>query len=347
MDKVALVYHPKYLEHDTGSHPESADRLRRTVALIESSGLKRRLTYVDPRPASEDEITRVHAPAHVRRVRDLAAQGGGWIDADTVVSRGSYDAAVLAAGGAISAVGAVIEGQARHALALVRPPGHHATASQAMGFCLFNNIAIAARHLLASKHAERVLIVDFDVHHGNGTQDAFYNDGRVLYFSTHQMPLYPGSGDIDQTGNGSGKGMIANVPLPPGCGDDEYRRVYSEILAPLARRFRPQFVLVSAGYDAHWADPIASERMTVTGYAALARALQALANELCDGRLVFALEGGYHLEALSHSIKATLQVLLGDSQIDDPLGGPNVTGRGADLTGLIAEVRRVHGLPPA
>ena len=342
---VGLVYHLKYLEHDTGSHPESADRLKHTMALLESSGLKKRLTPLEARPATHEELSLVHTREHISHIQSLAVGGGGWADSDTVVSPGSYEAALLAAGGAIAAVEAVMRGRVRHAFAMVRPPGHHATPAQAMGFCLFNNIAIAARHLLANKLCQRVLIADFDVHHGNGTEETFDSDGHVLYFSSHQSPLYPGSGRVDETGKGPGKGLIVNVPLPPGCGDKEYLRVYGEILDPVARQFRPEFMLISAGYDAHWADPIASERMTVSGYAELTRLLKGLADELCQGRLVFALEGGYHLQALAASIKATLEVLLGSNQTSDPLGDPpDGDHRSKNIDALLARVKRLHGL---
>jgi len=343
-DTVGLVYHPKYLEHETGSHPETADRLRRAMSLIEASGLKDRLTVITPRAATHDELARVHTMDHIKGIQALAARGGGRVDSDTVVSPASYDAAVLAAGGVITAAVEVWQARSKHAFALVRPPGHHATPSRAMGFCLFNNVAVAAHYLLANGLCQRVAIADFDVHHGNGTQDAFFADGRVLYFSSHQMPLYPGSGHVREDGSGKGKGLIANAPLPPGCGDDEYLMVYRELFAPLARRFKPDFILVSAGYDAHWSDPIASEQMTVSGYAQLARMLRDLSDELCHGRLVFALEGGYSLKALAASIKATLEVLLGDEKIEDPLGKPRGGGHKVDLSGLTGEVKRVHGI---
>lgn len=341
---VGLIYHTLCLEHDTGSHPESADRMRQTVSLLESSGVQDRLVMVTPQPATIEQITRVHKARQVGHVRALAERGGGMADPDTVVSPGSYMAAMLAAGGVLGAAQEVWEGRLRHAFALVRPPGHHATPSQAMGFCLFNNVAITARHLLATTQCRRILIADFDVHHGNGTQDAFYSDGSVLYFSTHQMPLYPGSGRISETGEGPGRGLTANVPLPPGCGDEEYLRVYRDVLTPLARKFRPDIILVSAGYDSHWADPIASERMTVSGYAKLTRLLKDLADGLCQGRIVFALEGGYNLLALSYSVKATLQVMLGEDAIDDPVGEPKTYGRRPDIEGVIVETKRIHGI---
>ncbi len=342
--KVGLLYHPIYLEHDTGQHVENAQRLRETLRLLEDCGLREQLVALTPEPASIDDLLTVHTRSHISRVERTAAAGGGWLDADTVLSPRSYEAALCAAGGAIKATEAVLTGSINSAFALVRPPGHHATRDTAMGFCLFNNIAIAARRALSKDGVERLLIVDFDVHHGNGTQESFYDDPRVLYFSTHQSPLYPGTGRIEETGTGQGLGANVNVPLPPWSGDDEYLRAFEEILIPLAHRFQPQLILVSAGYDGHWADYISSHQMTIAGYARLVAILKRLAADLCQQRLVFTLEGGYHLQALPYSIKATLDVLLGNSSIDDPLGPPAGTSRRADISLLIKQVKAIHGL---
>jgi acetoin utilization deacetylase AcuC-like enzyme len=342
---VGLAYHPKCLDHDTGLHPESADRLRHTMALIESSGLIHRLTLLNSRQATLEELSLVHTPEHIAAIRNIAARGGGRADSDTIISPGSYEAALFAAGATLEAVDAVIRGDVRHSFALVRPPGHHARPQLAMGFCLFNNIAIAARHLLNVGHCKKVLIVDFDVHHGNGTQEVFESDGRVLYFSTHQSPLFPGTGHVEDVGSGPGRGLIVNVPLPPGRGDDEFLKAYSDILVPLARRFQPEFMLVSAGYDAHWADSIASEQMTVSGFASLTRLLKDLADELCEGRMALTLEGGYDLRALAESIKATFEVMLGNSDILDPLGAPPRNfSRRYSVESLLAQAKQLHGL---
>jgi acetoin utilization deacetylase AcuC-like enzyme len=230
------------------------------------------------------------------------------------------------------------------AFALIRPPGHHATPWQAMGFCLFNNIAIAAKHALANLGIERLLILDFDVHHGNGTQEAFYSDPSVLYFSTHQYPFYPGTGAIEETGSGEGEGTTVNMPLPGWCGDEEYLRTFEQVLAPVARRFQPQLILVSAGYDAHWMDNISSMQVSISGYVQMAGIIKGLAAELCGGRLVFALEGGYNLPALAASIRATLDVLLGNPGGADPLGQPpgRVTPPGFDT--ILRAVKERHGL---
>jgi len=342
--KVGLVYHPVYLQHDTGQHVENAQRLVETMRLLEQSGLRERLVMLTPEPASIEDLLTNHASSHISRVERTAAAGGGWLDADTVLSERSYEVALYAAGGLIKATEAVLNGTVGSAFALVRPPGHHATRNAAMGFCLFNNIAIAARKALSRPDIERVLIADFDVHHGNGTQESFYDDGRVLYFSTHQSPLYPGTGRVEETGTGSGQGTNVNVPLSPSSGDDEYLRVHEQILLPLAQRFHPQLILVSAGYDAHWADYISSQQMTITGFGRLVSLLKQLSIDLCQQRLVFALEGGYHLQALPYSIKATLDVLLGNESFDDPLGQPPKGRGGTDVDLLIKQVKSIHGL---
>ncbi len=342
---VGLVYDPVYLGHDTGDHPENGRRLERVVGLLSSSHLRPELVSVAPGPASLEDLLRVHSPAHVAMVDRSSSGGGGWLDGDTVTSPGSYEAAIYAAGGVGRAVAAVINGDVESAFALVRPPGHHATRTSAMGFCLFNNVAIAARVALQKHGLERVLIVDFDVHHGNGTQDIFYSDGQVMYISTHQYPLYPGTGRVEETGVAAGLGGTVNIPLPPGSGDREYLLAFEEIVAPAARRFEPQMVLVSAGYDAHWADNISSMQVTVEGYARMSAMLRRLARELCQGRIVFALEGGYHLEALAHSVKAGIEVLLDrPAGLDDPLGAAPHRGGQVDVGPLLQRVKTTHGL---
>ena len=342
--RVGLVYHPIYLQHDTGQHVENAQRLYETMKLLEDCGLKEQLSMLTPEPASIDDLLTNHEQSYITRVERKAAAGGGWLDADTVLSPRSYEAALYAAGGAIKATEAVLTGAVDAAFALVRPPGHHATRDEAMGFCLFNNVAIAARRALSRQGIDRILIADFDVHHGNGTQESFYDDPRILYFSTHQSPLYPGTGRVEETGTGQGQGTNVNVPLPPSAGDNEYVSVFEELLVPLAHRFQPQIILVSAGYDVHWADYISSQQMTITGFASLVAILKQLATDLCQQRLAFALEGGYHLQALPYSIKATLDVLLGNSGTDDPLGPPARGRGGTDVSLLIKQVKAVHGL---
>ena len=343
--KVGYVYDPIYLKHDTGQHVENAKRLEAIISHLEQTKLKQQLTPINPRPASINEISLVHDKEYISRIRDVAQKGGGWLDPDTVISPDSYEAAIYAAGGVITAAEAVMDGEVGSAFALVRPPGHHATSQRAMGFCLFNNIAIATKYALDKYKLERILITDFDVHHGNGTQEAFYDDPQVLYISTHEFPFYPGTGSLEETGSGAAKGTTINIPLPAGCGDAEYLQVFEQIITPAARRFNPQLIMVSAGYDLHWADNLALMQVSTTGFAEMAKIIKGLADELCNGRLVFTLEGGYQLKALSYSVKATFDVLLGSSQIEDPLGQPPHGYKTPDITPLIKAIAEIHHLP--
>ncbi|MCX6011547.1 MAG: histone deacetylase [Chloroflexi bacterium] len=340
---AGYVYHPIYLEHDTGEHVESAARLEAIISYLEKTGLKSKLTLIEPRPATVDEIALVHQRQYIKEIEEKAASGGGWLDPDTVMSADSYEVARYAAGGVIRAVEAVMGGEVSSAFALVRPPGHHATSGQAMGFCLFNNIAIAARYALEKYSLERILIIDFDVHHGNGTQEAFYDNPRVMYISTHQYPFYPGTGSLDETGTGAAQGTTINIPLPAGCGDGEYLAVFEQVIVPAARRFKPQFILVSTGYDGHWADPLAMMQVSVSGFARMVGIIKGLADKLCGGRLALTLEGGYHLEALAASVKATFDVLLGNAT-DDPLGAPPRRFEPPNINSLVAGVKQIHKL---
>jgi acetoin utilization deacetylase AcuC-like enzyme len=260
------------------------------------------------------------------------------------MSADSYEAALYAAGGVIRATEAVMDGEVSSAFALVRPPGHHAIRERAMGFCLFNNLAIAAKYALARYELERVLIVDFDVHHGNGTQSTFYDNPQVLYISTHEYPFYPGTGSIEETGGETAEGATINIPLPSGSGDAEYLKAFEQIIAPAAMRFKPQLILVSAGYDAHWADKLALMQVSVTGFAQMVKIIKRLGDELCDGRLVLTLEGGYDLTALATSVKATLNVLLGNTAIEDPLGQSPHRFEVPGIAHLIGEIKGIHNL---
>lgn len=342
--KVGYVYDPIYLQHDTGQHPENARRLEAISTHLEQTRLKQRLTLIPPRAASVEEIALVHQKQYISYVQNTAQQGGGWLDSDTVVSPDSYRAALYAAGGAIKATEAVMNREVDSAFALVRPPGHHATSEQAMGFCLFNNVAIATKYAMANYNLDRVAIIDFDVHHGNGTQDAFYSNPQVLYVSTHLYPFYPGSGSIEETGDGAAKGTKINIPLPAGCGDDEYSEVFEQIIVPSVRRFKPSLIFVSAGYDAHWADSIALMQVSTTGFARMVTFIKGLAKELCDGRLVFTLEGGYHLQALASSVKATFDVLLGNTNIEDPLDPSPRRVAAPNIASLIKSIKEIHNL---
>ena len=339
---TAYVYDPIYLEHDLPSHPESARRLRHILRTLEHEGLLGRLGSLDPRPATAEELQRVHTVAHIERVQRVAEAGGGYLDPDTYVAPRSFDAALMAAGGLVRAVEAVLAGEVANAFALVRPPGHHATATQAMGFCLFNNVAVAARAALAAGQVERVFIADFDVHHGNGTQDTFAADPAVFYCSTHQYPHYPGTGHWREMGTGEGKGTVLNVPLPAGVGDAGYAQVLAELVWPLAERFRPDLILVSAGYDAHWCDPLAQMNLSLAGYAGLGRELVHMADQLCEGRIVFTLEGGYELDVLAYGVLNAFRAMTGEDTVVDPIGPSPRPERPVDA--LIARLKQVHGL---
>ncbi len=342
--KAGFVYDPIYLKHDTGQHVEIARRLEAIISHLEQTGLKQQLTAIKPRPATIAELSLVHHEQYISLVRETAQRGGGWLDMDTVMSPDSYDAALYAAGGVIKATEAVMNGEVNSAFALVRPPGHHATPRRAMGFCLFNNVAIAAKYALSKFGLEHILIIDFDVHHGNGTQEVFYDNPQVLYTSTHQYPHYPGTGSIDETGSGTAKGTTVNIPLPSGCGDAEYQQVFQQIIVPVAKRFNPQLILVSAGYDTHWADELALMQISVTGFAQMVKIIKELADELCSGRLVFSLEGGYNITALAASVKATFEVLLGNTNIEDPLGQTRYRWTVPNIDPLIKAIKETHNL---
>jgi acetoin utilization deacetylase AcuC-like enzyme len=313
--RTGFVYHPAYLDHDMGpGHPESPQRLRAIMGRLESTGLLTSLVRIEPAPVQEDAITEwittIHAKAYVQGLRMRAPREGRVsLDPDTSISPGSLKAAFLAVGGVLAAADAIMEGRVTNAFCAVRPPGHHAEADHAMGFCLFNNVAVAARYLQRRHGLERIAIVDWDVHHGNGTQHAFYEDPSVFYFSTHQYPYYPGTGRADERGSGKGEGFTLNVPLPPGTGDVEYLEVFNKILRPALAGFRPEAVIISAGFDAHRDDPLAGMALTAEGYIALTRVVKGIAAEFSQGRVLSCLEGGYNLEALAASVEGHLRAL--------------------------------------
>jgi acetoin utilization deacetylase AcuC-like enzyme len=342
----AIVYHPLYLEHYQPGHPESPQRLHAILSALEASPIKPRLTPLEPKPISLERLQRVHAPDYVARIRQLAETGGdAWHGGETYVVSRSYDAARLAAGGLVTLVEAVVRGEVSNGFALVRPPGHHASADEGEGFCLFNNVAVAARTARAELGVARVLIVDWDLHHGQGTQYITYDDPTILYFSTHQYGnIYPGTGHWSEISAGPARGTNVNVPLSPGIGDAGYERIFDELLIPLARRFRPELILVSAGYDTHWLDPLGSMAVTIAGYGMMTRKLAALANELCGGRLAVSLEGGYSLDALGYGALATFEALLGDLPTGDPLGPPRRREAQLDPR-YLEQLRTLHGLP--
>jgi acetoin utilization deacetylase AcuC-like enzyme len=312
MGKTGLVYHSAYLEHDMGAgHPESPNRLLAIMQQLERSGTAERVMRIEPRKAEDEWVTQIHNPSYVATLnKHQPTSGRVALDPDTSMSPGSLHAAYLAAGGTLAAADAIMRGDVEHAFCAVRPPGHHAETGKAMGFCLFNNVAIAARYVQKKHGLSRVLIVDWDVHHGNGTQHSFQADASILFFSTHQYPHYPGTGRATERGTGAGEGFTINVPMEAGDGDDEYHAVFTNVLLPAAEAFKPEFVIVSAGFDAHRDDPLANMRLTEEGYADLTGLVAGIAKRHAGGRLLSSLEGGYDLTALAASVDAHLQALL-------------------------------------
>ena len=303
--------HPSSLEHDTGSHPESPRRIRAIEAALESAGWPG-LERIEAPPADREQLERAHGAAHVDAIEALCARGGGMLDMDTIASARSFEAARHAAGGACDAVRRLLASEADFAFCAMRPPGHHAERDRAMGFCLFNNVAVAAEEALA-RGAERVLLLDWDVHHGNGTEEIFKASDRVLFASIHQSPLYPGTGPAEYEGEGAGEGYTVNLPVPPGSGPDEFLALVQHVVAPIARSYRPGLLAVSAGYDAHHADPLASCLLAEDDYGEMAASVRALGSELGAPVLV-CLEGGYETTALAASVVATVEALGGDRE---------------------------------
>ncbi len=309
--------------HTKYHHPESHERTTALRQALDGSGLLPDLRHLVPSPASVAQLRRVHTTDLIDFVRQVSSRGGGLLDhGDTYATAQSYDLALLAAGGCCAAVDEIMTGAAHNGFALIRPPGHHAETDRASGFCLFNNVAAAARQAQVAHGAARVAIVDYDVHHGNGTQDIFYEDDSVLFISVHLYApyFYPGIGGMHEIGVGPGKGYTLNVPFPPYVGDHGYRRAFDELIGPRLRHFRPDMLLVSAGFDAHWQDPLAMAGLSLTGYSQITRKLLAYADELCGGRILFVLEGGYQLEVLTNGVLNVLYALLGRDIIYDPFG---------------------------
>lgn len=334
---LLVVTHDRFVDHDTGHwHPERPARLRAVLDGIDQADLGEAIVPASPDPASPELLARVHDPALIVHLEHLAQRGGGPVDADTMVSAASYEAAVLAAGSGPTAVAALDAGEADAAFCVVRPPGHHATGRTAMGFCLLNNVAVTAR-LLADR-GERVVIVDFDAHHGNGTQDVFYDDANVLFVSIHEHPLYPGTGDLAEIGDADGVGTTINVPLPSGATGDVELRAIDEIVNPAVERFGPTWLLISAGFDAHRADPLTGLRLTAGDFADIVARILPYAP---SGRRLLFLEGGYDLEALRDSTAATLATVLGHEHRPERAssGGP-----GIDVIERVLRFRHEAGL---
>jgi acetoin utilization deacetylase AcuC-like enzyme len=306
------VAHPSSLEHETGSHPENAGRVRAIEAALADAGWPG-LVAVEAPAASRQALRRVHSDEHVESIERFCSEGGGLVDADTIASERSFDAALHAAGGAVDAVERLLGGEDRFAFCGLRPPGHHAERARAMGFCLFNNVAVAAAHAIAECGADRVLVLDWDVHHGNGTEAIFAASDSVLYASIHQEPLYPGTGPAGYSGEDGGEGYTVNLPVPPGAGSDVFLSLVQNVVAPIARAYEPGLIAISAGYDAHRDDPLAECTVDTEGYGELASTVGALASEL-EVPLLVCLEGGYNREALSASVLATVDALANERE---------------------------------
>ena len=335
----------RFTEHDFPPHPENARRIEAVWEKLDHLRLDSQLLHLETRSASDEQILAVHSRDHLRRLIDVSAQVRRVrLERDTYALPISLEIARLAAGATISAVDAVMSGQAANALAIVRPPGHHATPDQQMGFCLFNNVAIAARHAQRVHPAQRVLIIDYDVHHGNGTQDIFYGDDSTLFISIHQSPHYPGTGPLMETGAGAGEGYTINVPVPGGHGDDAYRLIFEGVVAAAAERFAPKLMLISVGMDAHWADPLGDIRLSLGGYDWLTNSCLELARRHCDGKIVFVMEGGYDLAALASGWGNIARRLLNLDGLDDPYGAADSALPGRDIMPLLERLRALHGL---
>ena len=318
LSKTGIVKDYTYLEHDPGSfHPETPRRLQAIYEMLESLDMKGNYVAIKPRSASHGEIAMNHGDSYIDLVSGTAGKRHYSLDPDTQTSARSYEAALLAAGGVCNAIDSVMEGKVDNAFALVRPPGHHAEYGSGAGFCIFNNIAIGARHAIKKHGMKRILIVDWDLHHGNGTQHSFYNDRRVLYFSTHQSPFYPGTGGVSETGRDEGLGYTINVPLRSGPGDAEFVKIYRRILEPVAKRYEPELILLSAGFDIHKRDPLGGMRVTSSGFATLARILMNIAETYCSGRFIATLEGGYDIDGQAQSVKSVLKEMRGETYVSE------------------------------
>ena len=342
---TAYVTHKRYTEHNLASHYEHAGRIEAVWAQMQSSGLLDRMSCLTPSPVTNEQILSVHTQDHLNQLAFLSLQNKTvMLEQDTYATPSSFEVARLSAGGVISGIDAVMTNQADKAMTVVRPPGHHATPNRSMGFCLLNNIAIGARYAQTKYNLKKILIIDYDVHHGNGTQDIFYDDDSVMFISIHQSPLYPGTGRINETGSAKGKGYTLNVPIAGGHSDEAYKAIFDKIVWKAVERFDPDLMLISVGLDAHWVDPLASMRLSLSGYDTLARECIKMADQVCNGNIVFAMEGGYDLKALSHGWRNVAHALLGDDELSDPYGNAPSSLPLSDIYPEIAPIQKLHGL---
>ena len=339
---TGYVFDEIFTKHNFPGHPENANRLFAVMNYLTEHQILPKLTHIPSRPATLEELGYCHDSRHIALVEEVSRRGGGMLDPDTYANQFSYEAAIHAVGGLVDLTAAVLDGTLDNGFALVRPPGHHATNRRAMGFCLFSNIAIAARVACRDRGLERVAIVDFDVHHGNGTQAILNDDPAVLFVSSHQYPFYPGTGGLNEIGLGQAEGTKVNIPLPARTGDEGFSQLYREVVFPILRRFQPELILVSIGFDCHWQDPLANIELSLTTYYWLCQNLVNLAAELCQGRIVFTLEGGYDLKVLAPGVGNVFRALMADSAYDDPIGPSSWVD--SDVSELLAQLKQTHEL---
>ncbi|MBN2091509.1 histone deacetylase [candidate division KSB1 bacterium] len=319
MHRTGYIFDPIFQHHNLANHPENASRLESILKYLEMTKILAELHPITSRMATREELLLVHSADYLSEVEEKSRQSE-YLDPDTYTTPDSYLAAATAAGSLIALANAVLSGEVKNGFALLRPPGHHALPNQGMGFCIFNNEAIAAKVALQWPGVKRIAIIDFDVHHGNGTQAIFETDPNVLYISSHSFPFYPGTGNMNEIGSGDGKGTTVNLPLSERSGDSIFKKVYSEIVIPVIKRFKPDFIFINAGYDAHFKDPLGNLGLSLSGYSWLSQLLVDLASEVCQGKIIFSLNGGYNLDVIKIAVANTIKILLGRSDMEDPFG---------------------------
>ena len=338
--KTGIVYDPIFLKHDQSGHPENANRLHSIISRLTEKKLLEQTELIKSRIADVDELSLCHNKEYVDYVKEFSKKGGGYFDPDTYANKYSFESAATAVGSSIDLTKSVINGELKNGLALVRPPGHHALTNRSMGFCLFGNIAIAAKFALTQPGINKVAIVDFDVHHGNGTQALIGDDPKILFISSHQYPFYPETGSITEIGTGDAEGTIVNIPLQAGVGDEGLKMVYEKIVNPSLERFDPDLILVSAGYDAHWDDPLANLTLSLTGFDWISRKLIDVAKKNCDSKIIFILEGGYNLHVLKYAVANSVTALLEIEGFEDPIGKSSF--QEPNMERLVQELYTIH-----
>lgn len=340
--KTGIVFDSIFLRHNLQGHPENAKRLESIMNALQKKGLAKKLDHIKSRSAELNELTVCHSENYINYVKEFCEKGGGYLDPDTYSNSSSHKAALVAAGSSIDLTRAVISGEMKNGFALVRPPGHHALSNRSMGFCLFGNIAIAAKISLKEVGVKKTAIVDFDVHHGNGTQALIGDNPNILFISSHQYPFYPGTGSINEIGSGDAEGTVINIPLQAGVGDEGFKQVYDEVVIPSLYRFKPDLILISAGYDAHRDDPLANMNLSLKGFNQISRQLIKAADEICSGKIIFFLEGGYNQDVLANGVSNTVRGLLGIESFDDPLDKSSIDE--PEIKNLVSELKKIHSL---